>query len=100
MSVPEIDQQCRNRNIYIQAVAGIYIFTLKMLLVIDRQIDRYRYRYRYRYIDIDIYVCIYVCMYVYNYLSQKCGYILKLVTFTYITWIVMFPGFINIKISK
>ena len=78
MSVPEIDQQCRNRNIYIQAVAGIYIFTLKMLLVIYRQIDRQidRYRYRYRYIDIDIdiqiymYVFMYVCMYIITYLKN------------------------------
>ena len=65
----------------------------------------------YIYIYIYIYIHIYIYTFIYFYffseiwillktLSQKFCYIIKLVTFMYIPWIVMYLRLINTKISK
>ena len=46
------------------------------------------------------YICVCKSKYIYITLSQKFGFIIKLVTFRYIPGIVIFFGFINAKITK
>ena len=52
-----------------------------------------------------MYIYIYTYIYIFlkfllKTLSQKFGYLLKIVIFMYIPWIVMFLGFINTKICN
>ena len=44
-------------------------------------------------------MCIYIYIHIYIYNIKNLAYILKLFTFTYIPWIVIFLRFMNTKIS-
>ena len=72
-------------------------------LAMSKQVYIYIYAYIY---NIYIYITIYTYIYIYKTgilfqtLSQKVGYIIKLVAFIYIPGIVMLLGFLNTNISK